>query len=293
MKITVLVGFCLMITNCAEENFLGDARQANTESRLASADLGEPGDSEVADTEISEDPSQKETTPLEEENPSEKEIVQATEPVMVGGAFLVCHALDDFYCRIDTQQDTNIKPDPKFMPQFWADGQLTDFQLSERNDWTWKIDSSVQNVQVIALHLLYNGQTLHRYETTITNQPLQIGDGTNALQGCTNDTLRDALLTGLTYDREFTVKSSQSIAVTITGLCGVARPNDSKVDIFDANEQIVATKFLPNTPTTIDYLVEFETIPAGSYTLRISAGDDIDIDDLFISGLSISPISNN
>ncbi len=287
MRLLFLLLAASVSTHCAEESFHGSHGVQPAEGRLASDSqpiaAADESASDGTSSETSSSPVHSNIEPGSDEG--------LTEPVMVGGTFLVCQAIDAIHCRIDSQDEANITVDQKLSPQFFVDGAMSDFERSTREDWRWQIDASIVTADSIALHLLLNGQTAYRYTTSIVNQPLQIGDGTSELQGCSNETVREALLTGIRYDRSFTLDESSSVAVVITGLCGIARANDSKIELIDAAGAIQETVFLPRTPSTIDFHYHFEALASGTYTLRISAGDDLDIDDLFINGLSISPTS--
>ncbi|SMF84118.1 hypothetical protein [Pseudobacteriovorax antillogorgiicola] len=268
MKIALCVLACLLQLGCSQASY--DRKVKNTSSNTKA-------DSTSAELETTEELA--ETTE-----------VLVSEPVMVAGSFLFCQIVDDIYCRIDTKDQKNIPIDAAISEQFFIDNVAVESTRLDGELWRWKLPVTLVASIKIDLSLEFNGNILARYSTFIENQILHLGDGTTQLQGCSQETLTNSVLVGLSIDKKVELARKGSLAINIGGLCGIGRADDSRVEVLNAQEIIIFTEFLPTTPAPLDIQFLVPDLDMGEYTVRVSAGIDPDPDDLFMTGFGLSPI---
>ncbi|WP_143478195.1 hypothetical protein [Pseudobacteriovorax antillogorgiicola] len=248
-------------------------------------------DAEVVSKDLTSDNS-LENAIAEDESKAEGESALAVEPVMVGGAFLNCQVTSSLQCRLDTKDEENIEIPTDFKVSFYGDDIPLSFQELAEGNYRWSIDMADLNIFKLKL-VLATGRTEYTYETFLEANPIHVGDGTNQQQGCSTNIARNAMSVGNSYSRDIEISVTQNYRLKIFSLCGVARANDSFI-AFRSNldDSIVGMQFLEiSRRGPRDYVLEFDQLPAGSYTLDVVAGDDIDIDDLFFNGIVFSQVA--
>ena len=216
----------------------------------------------------------------------------AAPPAMIGGAYLVCHQTPAVYCRLDDFSKQNIEVPSHYALQFSSNASNIAFVPSPDPNWRWRLTVTLTPGVLVPLQLTLTSprSTPLRYETLLEPRPLQVGDGTTRLQGCTTATMAAAVLAGPVWTREFTLTTAAAVAFSFKGLCGIIRANDSLLQVVDVDNRTVFTQFLPITPTALDVRYMTARLSPGTYRLVVRAGDDFDIDDLVIHSLTISPV---
>jgi hypothetical protein len=282
MRTIFILASLIWWPGCADEAFQ-ESSESTRGSRLSTSST-ESSESNVSGPEIA----QETTSPAEVEDNDTR---TANEPVMAGGAFLVCQQFEATHCRLDNAEMTNLEMDPAFEVQFFADSLPVDQSPSELDSWRWQLTMEADGASQIELRLSWDGQVITSLPLGISSGPLHIGDGTQALQGCTTEFMSQAENVGNVLSRPLTVKESAPYVVTLSNLCGVGRANDSSFTILNTDGGTIFQEFLPATTEPVDLTINIPTLPSGDYTLRVAAGDDIDIDDIFLGGLSISAVS--
>ncbi len=217
----------------------------------------------------------------------------ANEPVMVGGAFLVCVQSAQVECRLDTNTQRNIVVPAGLKVEFFQGTKPVTYSAASIAGFRWRMTNYTPNdpVKILQLKISAPSGKNWKYWTDFEAQPLQIGDGTTALQGCTQSFVKTAKLVGITFSKTYQVQAeAPNFFIDLLGLCGIVRANDSLIQILDSNGVEVFKQFLPTTPTIVNVHYPVTGLLPGPYTIRIKAGDAIDIDDLFINGLSFSTV---
>lgn len=219
----------------------------------------------------------------------------AAEPIMVGGAYLVCVQSDSVECRLDAGTSRNIAIPAALKVQFFnADESIVTHSDASLAGFRWRLNNFISTPPISRISLKLtspNGQSW-LFRSEVENQAVQIGDGTTQLQGCTLSFVRSSNLVGLTYERSFAVREGESaFIIELTGLCGIARSNDSLLRVLDASQREVFTRFLPVTAGAISLSLTVEGVSPGVYSVVLIPGDNIDIDDFFINSLAISSLA--
>ncbi len=212
---------------------------------------------------------------------------------MVGGAFLVCVQSVQVECRLDTEAMSNINPPEGLKLEFSTNNQAVTFTPSSLQGFRWHLNTTaaVGSIRSVVLKISSASGKEWIYQTEFDTQALQIGDGTRALQGCTQTFVRQSKMVGLSYDMPFQVPvGMSSFMINLTGLCGIIRPNDSMIRLLDATAAETFKEFLPVTAAPVSLKYKVLNLKPGAYILRVTPGDDIDIDDLFINSLAISSL---
>lgn len=260
------------LVSCSTDSFNGETKTAKVEQSSDSSNT-EP----VATPSVTK---KKSSAPVEltvEDTPV------ASQPVMVGGAFLTCQFADNVHCRLDTKEQKNLDVPREIVVKFFDENNELGFQESPDSNWRWAVDWPRDQNGTITLELSL-GESSQKYHAELVTNPIQIGDGTSRLSGCTTNIVSSSQIVGLSYSRSFTVKQKGNFQLMLWDICGIARSNDTFFTLSKADQQI-RKEFLPTTssPTSLSY--NFTQLEPGTYTLTLVPGDDRDIDDFFVNGI--------
>lgn len=282
--ILVLSAYALLATSCGTANFgseSGSGLRSHTVSTDSSTTTAAHANSGVTPSKSGDD-----------------ENTAARQPVQVSGAFLVCTRDTEIYCvlkdaadkkfNFPTQVETTVKVElfssSEVKAAFfeWQDNAST---------WHWKLQANgfvIADVQKLNVHIVGQADRQADFVATFIQHPMQIGDGSDVQGGCTWAASSAAEAGGLVYNKDITLAGDQTkMLVTVNKLCGIVRANDSIIRLVRAGAT-VKEYFLPVTNVIGDYSYSFDGLSAGTYTLTMIPGDDIDIDDFMFYGLTIS-----
>lgn len=283
----VVVAF---LASCAKSDFRGNsASQEEAGAQVSQETIEKPTETVNYDAKKPAAP----TIDSRDEEPEDTNHETANEPVMVGGAFLVCVQSAQVECRLDTNTQRNLQVPAGLKVEFLQGANALTFTAATITGFRWRMSNYNPNdpVKILQLKISSTSGKNWNYWTDFEAQPLQIGDGTNALQGCTQTFVRTAKMVGIAFSRTYRVQpEAPNFFIDLLGLCGIVRANDSLIQILDSNGVEVYKQFLPTTAAIVNVHYPVTGLKPGLYTIRIKAGDSIDIDDLFINGLSFSTV---
>ena len=271
-----IVVFLMLVQGCSSSEFGGSSSQKSTGNDAAASGT---------------------TRELTAEDPD-----TASEPISVGGAFLVCDKTADIYCllkdkngnkfvfenEIETTVTVDLFSGPVARPARFA------WQTKD-SIWHWKLNAdgiAVSDVAKVKLHLAGQADRNADFEVSFTATPIRLGDGGSSIYqvGCVAETLQKAVQSGISYSREVTLGADQTkIFVTIKKLCGVFQPNTDSI-ILQRDGVTIKEEFLPKVATETETSFNFSGLREGTYSVVLMTKkvmnfqyDDIVFSDMIIS----------
>ncbi len=158
-----------------------------------------------------------------------------SEPVMIGGAFLNCQAIDEMKCRLDNQDTTNLPIPSNFQVEFIENGNIIPFtELPADSNWRWALDTDVDFDDLVLV--LRNGDIVLDFSMEADITPLHLGNNGTDLSHCYINNARDPLYAGPGYIKAIQVKKAGLYRLAVQGICGILDNSQSEFWISREND---------------------------------------------------------
>ena len=281
-KVLFAVG-CVLMAACSSSNFGG--------SSTSNKDSTQDGQTAVAasKTETSADVASQQDTDV------------TSEPISVGGAFLVCEKTADIDCVLNNKDGSKFNFAKQVSTTSTVDlfsgptAQVASLAWQSANSpWHWKLipqNFAVADVSKLKLHIAGQADRQSDFEASFSQTPIRVGDGGLGIYqvGCSQETLQKAKQTSPVYSQDVLLGDGQDkIVVGLQRFCGVLMADNDSISLRRGGAT-VKEDFLPVLPTETNQTFTFDGLSAGQYTVVLTSRKvGLEYDDFLFYDMVIS-----